>query len=83
MGVGVRSALRLVKAIGVFAGLAYAAYRLMLTDEAREDLCDGVRAVRDSWECVEEAVGMSPESLEAERFAAQEDARRQWRNLGY
>lgn len=83
MGAGVRSALRLVKAIGVFAGLAYAAYRLMLTDEAREDLCDGVRAVRDSWEHVEEAVGMSPESLEAERFAAQEDVRRQWRNLGY
>ncbi len=83
MGAGVRSALRLVKAIGVFAGLTYVAYRLLLTDQARADLRGGVDAVRDSWERVEEAVGMSPESLEAERFAAQEDARRQWRNLGY
>ena len=78
-----RSPLRLVKLVGVCAGLAYATYRLLLTDEARKSLRDGVRAVRQSWERVEEAVGMSPESLEAERFAAQEDARSQWRHLGY
>lgn len=78
-----RSPLRLVKLVGVCAGLAYASYQLLLTDEARKSLRDGVQAVRESWERVEEAVGMSPASLEAERFAAQEDARNQWRHLGY
>lgn len=78
-----RSPLRLVKLVGVCAGLTYATYRLLLTDEARKSLRDGVRTVRESWERVEEAVGMSPESLEADRFAAQDDARSQWCHLGY
>ena len=78
-----RGLLRLVLAGGVVAGLGYAAYRTLLTEQARDDLTDGVRGVRDSWERISDAVGLSPADAEAERVAAQEDARLQWERLGY
>ncbi|WP_455137511.1 hypothetical protein [Thermophilibacter sp.] len=78
-----RGLLRLALAGGVVAGLSYAAYRTLLTEQARDDLKDGVRGVRDSWDRISDAVGLSPADAEAERVAAQEDARLQWERLGY
>lgn len=69
--------------LGGMFGLAYIMYRTLLTDQAQADLIDCVREVSNSWDRLSDAVGLSPDDNETERFAAQIAAQEQWKHIGY
>lgn len=83
MGSGMRRTFRPLLLLGGAASLIYAAYRVLLTDQARADLADCVHDVQASWERLTDAVGLAPDNSEAEQYAAQCAAREQWKRIGY
>lgn len=71
-------------AVGAVCGMAYAAYRLLLTPAAREDLRESARSVSDAVrrldDLVSERRGMV---MEEDELPNRRKTEQQWEALGY
>lgn len=78
-----RPVARLV-AVGAVCGLAYAAYRLLLTPAAREDLRESARSVSDAVRRLDDFVSeRRGVVMEEDELPNRRKTEQQWEALGY
>ncbi|ERL06020.1 hypothetical protein J2S71_000659 [Olsenella profusa DSM 13989] len=70
---------------GVLVGTAVAAYRLLLTDDARENLRSAVMTVVDGYGRVSDALGIRRSYADEDEVLARnrEELRQEWESVGF
>lgn len=70
---------------GLIVGSAVAAYRFLLTDDARENLRKAATAIADGYEKVSDALGVSRSYAGESDILAhdREELRQEWENVGF